>query len=191
MQTLPTMLEAPEPVPSPPAAPTPRPRDRRSALAALTPTAPLSPAAAGRPASPAPAFVARVDRVLAECRRYDTPMAVLSIAIETLTVGDAAATPAVESAVALEFGHRLRGRVRSTDVVVWVGGREYGVVLLEAGIEGARTVRNRLLAALGGTYRLESQLAQATLSVGLAAYPMAGSSASALVSAAMSDRRDR
>ena len=132
--------------------------------------------------------MARVDRVLAECRRFQTPMAVLSVAIDDVLADDGRHAPELASAVALEFGHRLRGRVRGTDHMLWIGGRDYGVVLLSTGREGARAVRSRLELALGGVYRLEPELATVTMSIGHAIYPIDGANGLQLVTAACAAR---
>lgn len=133
-------------------------------------------------------FSTRIDRHLADCRRHGQQLAVLAIGIDSIDTLDGQSAPGLESGVVLEFGHRLRSRVRSTDVVVWLGGREHGVVLLDCRRDGALAVQRRLSLALGGLYRLGPELLAVTLSLGCACYPASGDSGAPLLAAAIDAR---
>lgn len=162
-----------------------RPLDRRGHAPGTAPAQ----ATGGQTSAPGTtAFAARVEELLADCRRHKLPMAVLSVAIDSVGRNGEHDAYDLESGVALEFGHRLRGRVRGSDHVLWVGDREYGVALIDAGADGARAVHRRLLDALGGTYRLGDQLATVRLSAGFAVYPADGSHGAALVATAIASR---
>jgi len=162
-----------------------RAHDRRGALAPLAP-----PEATAEAVGTTALLAARLDRVIAECRRFQTPMAVLSVHIDAIeSVGVAADAPGIESAIAVEFGHRLRGRVRTTDPVLWLGGRDYAVVLLHAGGPTALLVRARLAAALAGAYRIDDRLAGVVISIGHAVYPLDGTQGNVLASIAVAERR--
>lgn len=84
----------------------------------------------------------------------------------------------------LEVGQRLRGRVRSTDHVLWAGEREFVVTLPATRLDGALTVQRRLAQHLSGAYRIEPELVIVSLRVGCACYPAAGASAAQLLAAA-------
>lgn len=134
------------------------------------------------------AFATRIDRHLADCRRAKNSLAVLSIAIGGVGSMDGGQATELENQVIPEFGQRLRGRVRATDQVLWLSGREFGVILLNAGPETALTVRRRLLKDLGGVYRMGPQLVTVSLDVGAASYPMSGQTGTALWAAARDAR---
>lgn len=133
-------------------------------------------------------FSALIDRQLADCRRYGQQLAVLTMGIDSINTIDGQPAPGLESGVVLEFGHRLRSRVRGTDVVVRLGGRDHGVVLLDCRREGARAVQQRLSMALGGLYRLGPDLLAVTLSVGCACFPASGGDGAQLLAAALDSR---
>lgn len=195
-----TMFEPPAPpsdAPCPPPAAGPhagngplpgrRPRERRGA-----PPPPLASPTdrtdeADAPLA-APALVARLERVIADCRRFQTPLVVLSIRIDAIDAA-AAAADGLEAAVAVEFGHRLQRRVRSTDQVMWLGGRDFAVLLLPAGEATAQLVRARLASALAGTYGVEQGLATVALSIGHAVYPLDGTHGAVLAAMAVAARR--
>jgi diguanylate cyclase (GGDEF)-like protein len=139
-------------------------------------------------------FAERLERHLADCRRFGQVLSVLVFSVDdtrpmSVPAGDtgtAMASPAAE-AVVLECGHRLRSRVRGSDVVVWLGGTCFGVVLVDCKPEGAQGARRRLITGIGGVYRLGEQLIDVTVDAGLACYPAAGHTGRQLIASAQAD----
>jgi diguanylate cyclase (GGDEF)-like protein len=139
-------------------------------------------------------FAERLERHLADCRRFGQVLSVLVFSVDdtrpmSVPAGDtgtAMASPAAE-AVVLECGHRLRSRVRGSDVVVWLGGTCFGVVLVDCKPEGAQGARRRLITGIGGVYRLGEQLIDVTVDAGLACYPAAGDTGRQLIASAQAD----
>ena len=148
-------------------------------------TARTSPAGSGPGEA---AFSARIERHLADCRRLQQQLAVLAIRVDQVNTIDGQPAPGLEESVVLEFGHRLRSRVRATDSVLWLGGCEHGVVLLDCRPDGARAVEQRLNSALGGVYRIGTTLVNTTPAIGVACHPAAGNTGSMLQAAAVDAR---
>lgn len=133
--------------------------------------------------------LARIDRQLAVCRRFQQPLVVLSIAVDGIGISNGRPVPDRLAGVALEFGRRLRMRVRATDSVLWPGGREFVVLLADSHRDGLATVQGRLAAALGGPYRLGPDLLDVTLVLGSAWFPGHADSAAELLRLAESSRQ--
>lgn len=142
----------------------------------------IGPPLAGRIA---PEFIDRIDRVLAECRRAEGTAAVLALSVQGVLTPDGEPAPDLEECLALEFGHRLRARVRNSDHVLSIGERDFGVVLLDAGLAAASVVRSRLQRELRGVYQLQARLAWATFSIGQAVFPRDGASGTQLAAVAL------
>lgn len=121
-------------------------------------------------------FATLVDRQLGQCRRLDLRAAVLLIEIEP---------PPARGGAALQqaIGARLSGRVRGSDLVVRVGERQFGLVLVGAGRAEGETVRARLHQALGGPYGVDAARLYVGLHMGLAVYREHGRSGRDLVQA--------
>lgn len=129
-------------------------------------------------------LVTTIDRQLPDCRRRGRQLAVLVLAVDDIRGGDGQPVPALEERLMTEFGHRLRARVRSVDQVMWLGGREHGVILSNCPLEATAAVQQRLVQALGGVYRLETARVTVCCSVGAASYPAAGGNGEQLVAVA-------
>jgi len=84
------------------------------------------------------AFVREIERWLSFKRRYGAQVAVLFFDLNYMkTINDTLGHSAGDAALA-HIAELLRRHVRETDVVGRLGGDEYGVLLLNAGIEAAR-----------------------------------------------------
>ncbi len=80
-----------------------------------------------------------------------------------------------------QLGPRLTSSLRSTDVLVRVGGDELGVVIMDADIEYATAVARRLIAKLEEPFVLEAVSVRISASIGIATAPNdAGDSAALL-----------
>jgi GGDEF domain-containing protein len=129
-----------------------------------------------------------IDRHLANARRLQQPLALLSIGLRQCQGADGQPQPQWLEAVALELGQRLRARVRRTDCVLWAGGREYAVVLHDCRQPLALAVQKRLLAGVQGSYRLGPMQVGADVAIGCACHPAAGDTGAQLLAAAQQVR---
>lgn len=169
--------------PMPDDLPPPLPGMRRHDAPQAPPAAVAAPLGAGQPA-----FLLRLDRHLADCRRHGQPLALLSIHIDHLCALDGRPVPGLETSAALELGRRLRERTRAVDTVAWLGAREYGVAMPDCRPEGAMEARRRLAEALAGPYRLGSEHLVMGIGIGCACYPAVAEGGAALLAAAAGER---
>lgn len=143
---------------------------------------------AGLPALPyaadASQFGALVHQQLAECRRWNVPLAVLSLGVDRIHLPHERHAATLKAQVLQEAGQRLRARVRATDLVVRVGRDGFGVVLHDATPATARNVEMRLTQALHMPYRIGSMMLALSVHTGFAVYPQGGTTGEALVLAA-------
>ena len=80
-----------------------------------------------------------------------------------------------------QLGPRLMGSLRTTDVLVRVGGDELGVVIMDADVDYATAVARRLIAKLQEPFVLDSVSVRISASIGIATAPRdAGDSAGLL-----------
>lgn len=88
--------------------------------------------------------------------------------------------------VLVHVAERIRATLRASDIAARYGGDEFAVVLPETGLEEARGVAERILAALAAVpFRADGRAPLPIgISVGVAAHPAHGRSATALISAA-------
>jgi GGDEF domain-containing protein len=130
-------------------------------------------------------FEAALGRQISAGRRYGVRPAVmvLELRLQGFAFGDPQGQPSQPLLQAV--GARVRSRVRSTDLVMQVGERHFGVVLIGAGQEHMSPIQQRLLRALAGPYSLSSSLQQLSFRAGAAAFPDVSISAKALVEAAL------
>lgn len=106
----------------------------------------------------------RVERELMACRRSGGRLAVLVLRFEAL------AEPLAATMLAA-MGERLRGHVRSSDLVFQLGEQGFGVVLRGAAHPHLAAIQERLHAALNSPYGLGGHLHSALVRVGLAGQP--------------------
>lgn len=147
--------------------------------------APLAPGA-GDPAS----LLSTIDRHLALARRAGQHLALLTVQMHPPPGLDGDGPPGLAEALALEFQHRLRARVRATDAVLRQGGGAHVVLLQPCRHVGAMAARQRLLKALGGTYSLGAERRVVTATIGCACYPVAGDTGTLLLAGALASQGD-
>ncbi len=80
-----------------------------------------------------------------------------------------------------QLGPRLIGSLRSTDVLVRVGGDELGVVIMDADIEYATAVARRLIAKLEEPFVLDAVSVRISASIGIASAPTDASDSATLL----------
>jgi GGDEF domain-containing protein len=126
------------------------------------------------------AFAARADRLLAECRRWRMPLAVLRI--EGLAPeGDALVAAALQD----EIANRVRARLRASDGVFRLGERLVGALLPDVGEATVAPIVARLHRSLVEAYRLELVLVERpVVRIGCAVCPLDGQTGVSLVRAA-------
>jgi GGDEF domain-containing protein len=130
---------------------------------------------AGGPAE----FTRRVERLLAECRRWRLTLVVLRMKLQSAGGGSQA-----ESALADEMANRVRARVRANDAVVRVGVDEVGALLTGAGEGAVDAIAERLRRALAEPYAIGGLRVEAVVQFGHSVYPGHALSADSLVRAA-------
>jgi GGDEF domain-containing protein len=114
-------------------------------------------------------FVKLVDSQLRHARRQGQRLAVQALRVVCIESEAGAEVPAdVEAELLRELGRRLSTRVRASDSVAWLGGREFGVVVLKVSDAQAQQVALRLNLILGGTYRLGETRLTVRLAIGSA-----------------------
>lgn len=162
----------------------PRAGHRRSDLPVPGPwplTAPPAPPGSG---SGFQRLVTAVDRKIPDCRRRQRQLAVLVLTVDEICGADGQPVPALEEPLMTEFGRRLCARVRAVDQVMWLGGRDYGVILCNCPLEATPGVQQRLSNALSGIYRLDATRVTVRCTLGAASYPAAGANGEQLVAVA-------
>jgi diguanylate cyclase (GGDEF)-like protein len=120
-----------------------------------------------------------------EAQRYRRPLSLLLIDIDHFKkVNDTHGHPAGD-AVLRGVAAVARAQARETDLVARYGGEEMAVVLPETDAAGARTIAERLRAAVEGTaHATEHGTLRVTISVGVATWPGGGQTAEELLTTA-------
>ncbi|MDQ6855466.1 MAG: bifunctional diguanylate cyclase/phosphodiesterase [Candidatus Dormibacteraeota bacterium] len=80
-----------------------------------------------------------------------------------------------------QLGPRLASTLRSTDVLVRVGGDELGVVIMDADVEYATAVARRLIATLEEPFVLDAVSVRISASIGIATAPTDASDSAGLL----------
>jgi len=111
-------------------------------------------------------------------------MALVCVQIERIDTPGRDLPRELERLVCEDLVHRMRTRVRSSDLVACDGERDAGVLMAGAGDAAARRVADRFAKALGGTYRVGDHLVEVAVRVGRAAFPVDGTQGAELVSLA-------
>ena len=110
----------------------------------------------------------RLDNALARCRRTGASLACLYLDIDRFKdVNDSLGHSGGDAAL-LEFGRRLSGSVRESDLVARLAGDEF-VILLEGLEQPAEAVRvaSKIIAAMAPPFHIEGIERQVTTSVGV------------------------
>ena len=80
-----------------------------------------------------------------------------------------------------QLGARLSGSLRDSDLLVRLGGDEFGVVLIDGDAEYASSVADRVTASLAEPFSLDVVSATISASIGIAVAPMDATDSAALV----------
>ena len=133
---------------------------------------------------PVATYGARVSRQIAKCRREGGQLALLWIELEARDSQGGPLGDEVNEGLAKLVCLRLRNRVRGSDDVQRVGSEGFAVLLLDGGAPEAGIVRQRLLHAIRGPYKVDNQRAVVSLRMGTALFPAAGRNGAELAAAA-------
>lgn len=110
-----------------------------------------------------------MSRELSQARRVGTRPALLLMQVEARAESGQALSEVQQQLLLQALGSRLRGRVRSHDVVARIGMLRFAVVLQNMERAPVAQIQARLQRALSGPYELQDQLLFASLRVGAAA----------------------
>lgn len=126
-------------------------------------------------------FRASLARDLSHAERHGTPFALVILDLDHFkTINDGYGHLAGD-AVLRQVGSVLQRELRAGDVAARLGGEEFGVLLREAGLDGAAAIAERLRAAIArSATRYQEQTIAVTASFGVVVYPEHGRSAGEL-----------
>jgi diguanylate cyclase (GGDEF)-like protein len=125
----------------------------------------------------------RLAHLVAVHKRYGHPFAVLLMDVDGLKrINDAHGRPA-GNRVLTQMAMALRRSIRSVDVAARFGGDEFCVLALQQTPEAARTLAERLAAAVGAEVMSPGE-PPVSVSIGVAACPSDGNDAETLIDAA-------
>ncbi|WP_310386378.1 diguanylate cyclase domain-containing protein [Roseateles sp.] len=114
-------------------------------------------------------FAKLVGRELSQARRFGTRPAVLLIDVEVREpLGAPVQQAAQAEALLAAFGARLRGRVRSSDVVARIGAQRFGVLLQNVERANVYAIQQRLQQVLSGAYEVAPRPLYANVLSGIA-----------------------
>src|SRR5262249_42190716 len=108
-------------------------------------------------------------------------MAVVCVHVERVGTPGEALPAHVRRQVCEDLAHRMRTRVRGSDLVVQEGEGDAGGLMAGAAGGAARRVARRCGQALSGTYRVGERLVEVAVRVGHATYPEDGTLGAELV----------
>ncbi|WP_436639000.1 GGDEF domain-containing protein [Microbaculum sp. FT89] len=96
-------------------------------------------------------FMRELKRAIAVVDRYATPAALICLNVDGLKAINDAYGHAAGDAVLREVVARVRSRLRASDIVGRLGGREFGAILWTASAEDVEQKADALAAAIAGT----------------------------------------
>ena len=116
----------------------------------------------------------RADLMLGLAERRGEELAILFLDLDRFKEVNDSLGHTEGDVLLVEVARRLERTVRETDTVCRLGGDEFVLLLPEVGLEGARRVADKLLAAFRQPFNIASHRLHATLSAGIALYPYNG-----------------
>ena len=125
---------------------------------------------------------ARVDLLLAQCRRRRGVLALLCVRVDGVArPGGLQVGAAMEQRVRHEVSNRIGNAVRASDAILRESDRDTCVVLPGADASVAARVGERLRRMVNGDYRVGGELLQVRVRIGAAAHPEHGARAPELL----------
>lgn len=133
-------------------------------------------------------FQLRFTREIERAARFARPLAVMMLDVDRFKwVNDTYGHPRGDS-VLVELSRRVQTQIRDVDVLARYGGEELVLILPETGEDGARTAAERICAAVRADPVLTDDDptggVAVTVSIGVAVFPIHGTTASELLSQA-------
>ena len=130
-------------------------------------------------------FDIRYDDEFARAKKYNHNLAVLMVDIDYFKKVNDTYGHLVGDAVLREVAAEIKTSIREVDFVARLGGEEFVVVLAETAQEGALMVAERIRTKIAGhTIQAFDEQIQASVSIGVAVYPVNTVNADMLVEAA-------
>ena len=126
-------------------------------------------------------FNGRLEAVLSTARRGVTEFAVLCLDLDRFkAVNDTLGHEAGDQ-VLIQAAQRMREIARVNDIIGRLGGDEFAIVVSGADLEGAEQICRRLLESIRMPYALNGETARIGVSIGIALYPIDGSTGEQLL----------
>ncbi|MCB1920022.1 MAG: EAL domain-containing protein [Candidatus Competibacteraceae bacterium] len=116
----------------------------------------------------------RANLMLGLAERHGEELAILFLDLDRFKEVNDSLGHTEGDALLVEVARRLERTIRETDTVCRLGGDEFVLLLPDVGLEGARRVADKLLAAFRQPFNIASHRLHATLSAGIALYPHNG-----------------
>jgi diguanylate cyclase (GGDEF)-like protein/PAS domain S-box-containing protein len=127
-------------------------------------------------------FERRCAEAIATAERERLAVAVLFIDLDAFKIVNDSYSHAVGDRLLVKVGERIRRQLSGGDVAGRIGGDEFTVLIPRLVLrEDAKTVVNRLLATLCEPFMLDDYEIVLSASIGIAAYPLDGADAPALI----------
>jgi diguanylate cyclase (GGDEF)-like protein/PAS domain S-box-containing protein len=127
-------------------------------------------------------FERRCDEAIASAERERRAVAVLFIDLDAFKIVNDSYGHAVGDRLLVNVGERIRRQLSEGDVAGRIGGDEFTVMIPRLALrEDAKVVVNRLLATLSEPFSLDDHEIVLSASIGVAAYPLDGGTAAALI----------
>jgi len=125
-------------------------------------------------------FLDRLGQALAEAKRYQLPLALLSLDIDNFKEINDRYGHAAGDKVIKTVGRFLNGQIRRSDTAGRMGGDEFTVLLRGGGLREAETVADKILSGIAGL----DLPAVPSVSIGISSFPECGTSVDELLRAA-------
>ena len=112
-----------------------------------------------------------VDQQLALCKRNETALAILFIDLDGFKAVNDTHGHAAGDELLRMVSLRIKESVRESDFSARLGGDEFVVALIHSSLENAKTIAEKLIAALSIPYPVAEVVAHVSASIGIATYP--------------------
>lgn len=127
-------------------------------------------------------FLHRVQEELVRAHRLRWPAALLMLDLDHFKEQNDRYGHLVGDAVLREIAQRLRAHVRQIDIVGRLGGEEFGIFLVDAGVDEVRQAAERIRSGIAAApiQAYDEEVTQ-TISIGVALFPQDGGEIAALI----------
>lgn len=131
-------------------------------------------------------FFDRLERAIAQARRYGTTLAVMSLDLDKLKNINDVMGHHVGDLLLLEVAMRLKTCCRDEDSVCRLGGDEFMVILKDIKKDGRDAVRvaERILERLGAPFHIKDSVIHIGASIGITLFPLDGQDAETIAGCA-------